>query len=76
MAKCGNINPDTERVCGQDSDSPWHTRFCSEECEDRFNREELAEIGITPEMLKEALDGYYECKDMIDEAQPTDVESE
>jgi len=66
MSNCENIIPGTDRVCGQDSDSPWHTRFCSEECADKTNEAELAELGITKTMMREALDGYFECKAMLD----------
>ena len=73
--KCTNIIPETERVCGSESDVPWHVRFCSEECGDRMNEAELAELGISPQMLKEALDGYYECKEMLDKKEATDAEA-
>jgi hypothetical protein len=72
MSECENTIPGTDRICGQDSNSPWHIRFCSEECADRTSQRELAELGITPEMMKSALDGYYECKDMIDKRAPSE----
>lgn len=67
MSDCKNIVPGTDRICGADVDGPFHLRFCSEECADRVNAQELAELGITPELMAEALAGYYECKGMIDE---------
>jgi hypothetical protein len=75
VTNCEKIIPGTDRVCGQDSDIPWHIRFCSEECADRSNRAELAELGITPEMMKEALGGYYECKEMLDKQEATNDEA-
>lgn len=66
MSDCENIIESTGKVCGSDVDGPFHQRFCSDECADRTNRRELEELGITPDMLKDALDGYYECKEMID----------
>jgi hypothetical protein len=65
--KCPNIIEATGMVCGEmPAGGPFHQRFCSEECADKNNARELAEIGITPEMMREALEGYYECKDMIE----------
>jgi hypothetical protein len=65
MNECDNIIPETGKTCGADVDGPFHIRFCSDECADRVNKQELAELGITQEMMKDALEGYYECKDMI-----------
>jgi hypothetical protein len=67
MSDCKNIIPSTGKVCGADADSPFHQRFCSDECADRVNQRELEELGITPDLMKEALQGYYECKDMIEQ---------
>lgn len=67
MNDCENTIPETGKRCGSAVEGPFHIRFCSEECADRTNRMELQELGITPEMMKEALEGYYECKDMIEQ---------
>lgn len=66
MSDCENIIPETGKVCGADPGGPFHSRFCSDECADRVNQSELAELGITREMMEEALAGYYECKEMIE----------
>lgn len=66
MSKCENIIPSTGKTCGDDPGGPFHTRFCSDECADRVNKAELAELGITREMMEEALEGYFECKAMIE----------
>jgi len=63
--QCQNIIESTGKRCGEDPGTPFDTRFCSEECADRVNAAELAELGITPDMMREALNGYFECKDMI-----------
>jgi len=42
-------------------------RYCSDECADREGKAELAALGITQGMMEEARDGYYECKDMIEQ---------
>lgn len=60
MDKCVKPVPGTDLYCGQK-----HGIYCSDECAKAIGQAELAELGITPEMMKEALDGYYECKDMI-----------
>lgn len=65
--KCENIIEETGKLCGADDlGSPFHTRFCSTECEDRVNAAELAELGITPSMMREAVDTYNQIKDEID----------
>ncbi len=66
MSDCENIIRETGLKCGADPNGPFHTRFCSNECADRMNKRELEELGITTEMMKLALEGYYECRDMID----------
>lgn len=78
MSDCENIIEATGKVCGADVDGPFHQRFCSDECADRTNQAELAELGITVDMMKSALDGYYECKDMIESKAKTEpsIESE
>jgi hypothetical protein len=60
MDRCSKQVPGTDLRCGQN-----HGIYCSDECAEIVGRGELAELGITPEMMKEALDGYYECKDLI-----------
>jgi hypothetical protein len=60
MAKCTKPVGGTEILCGQE-----FGLFCSDECETAANQAELAEIGITPEMMKEALEGYFECNEII-----------
>lgn len=67
MSECENIIEETGKRCGEDVTSPFHTRFCSQECADRTNQQELSELGITPDMMREALEGYYECKEMIEQ---------
>lgn len=71
MSECENIIAETGKICGSDVNGPFDQRFCSEECADRTNKQELDELGITPGMMKEALEGYYECKEMIDERERT-----
>ena len=66
MVECENVVPSTGKRCGEDAIGPFHERFCSNECADRTNQRELAELGITPELMSKALEGYYECKDMIE----------
>ena len=66
--KCTNIIEATGKICGSDElGTAFHTRFCSTECEDRVNAAELAELGITPTMMKEAVNTYYQVKDEIDQ---------
>lgn len=60
MDKCAKQVPGTDLQCGQK-----HGIYCSDECAKAIGQAELAELGITPEMMREALDGYYECKDII-----------
>jgi hypothetical protein len=67
MPDCTNIIESTGKPCGSDTESPFHVRFCSDECADRVNSAELAELGLTPDVMREALNGYYECKEMIDQ---------
>ena len=69
--RCINIVESTGKPCGADTDGPFDARFCSDECADRINRAELAELGITPEMLKEALDDYYEVKGALEQREQT-----
>ena len=66
MDECTNTIEATGKPCGSDTDGPFDSRFCSEVCADRVNQKELAELGITPEMMKEAVDGYFECRAMIE----------
>jgi hypothetical protein len=74
---CTNLVPGTDHSCGSNPDGPFHLRFCSDECTDRVNSAELREIGITPELMEEALAGYYECKSMIeDDSKETSPETE
>lgn len=61
MDKCVKQVPGTELRCGQK-----HGVYCSDECAKAIGQAELAELGITPEMMKEALDGYYECRELIE----------
>ena len=66
---CTNPIPGTDRICGDEVDGPFQTRYCSKECAKRAGKAELEDLGITPEMMQEALDGYYECKEMIESRQ-------
>jgi|3_EtaG_2_1085321.scaffolds.fasta_scaffold20298_3 hypothetical protein len=65
IEKCSNVIQETGRACGDDVDGPFHLRFCSEGCADRTNKVELEELGITPTMMRDALEGYYACRDQI-----------
>ena len=65
MIQCTNQVPDTALTCG-DVGSHDLRRYCSDECADREGKAELAALGITQGMMKEARDGYYECKEMIE----------
>jgi len=67
MTDCTNIIESTGKPCGSDVESPFHVRFCSDECADRGNAAELAELGFTPDVMKDALNSYYECKEEIEE---------
>lgn len=60
MTNCKKPVPGKNLTCGQQSGY-----YCSDDCAAAAGRAELAELGITQEMLKGALEGYYECKDMI-----------
>lgn len=71
MTSCENIIEATGKLCGADIDGSFDMRFCSEKCSEQKSRAELAELGITPEMMKEALDGYYECNAMLDATDAT-----
>ena len=64
--RCSNVIQETGKVCGDNVDGPFHVRFCSEECADRTNKDELEALGITPAMMKDALAGYYECRNEIE----------
>lgn len=63
--RCSNPVPLTDATCGDYCGAL--RRYCSAECAQRCGNAELAELGITLEMMKEALNGYYECKRMIEE---------
>ena len=65
MTKCTNISSRTGLACGAEGPDSLR-RYCSDECADRGSKEELDALGITSEMMKEAMLGYYECKDMIE----------
>ena len=65
--KCSKIITETGKICGDDINSPFHIRFCSEECIDRTNKAELENLGITPIMMKEALTDYYKCRGLIEQ---------
>ena len=70
MNNCENVVPETGKSCGDYVDGPFHQRFCSDECADRVNANELLELGITESMLRDALEGYYECKELIEGGPP------
>lgn len=61
MEKCSKEIAGTDLRCGQRAGV-----YCSDECARLVGASELAELGITQEMLSEALAGYYECKKLID----------
>jgi hypothetical protein len=65
MTQCANPVQGTNLTCGDEGPDTLR-RYCSEECADREGKAELAAMGITPEMMKEAVGGYYECKEMIE----------
>ena len=65
MTKCTNTIADRGLTCGDEGPDSLR-RYCSDECADRGSKEELDVLGITSEMMKEAMLGYYECKDMIE----------
>lgn len=70
MYDCENIIEATGKVCGANADGPFHVRFCSDECADRVNAAELAELGFTTEMMSDALKSYYEIKEQLDQREP------
>jgi len=78
MSDCEQIIEATGKVCGADADGPFHIRFCSDECADRVNAAELAELGFTPESMAGALKDYYELKEELDqrEASPEELGTE
>lgn len=61
MTNCPNNVPGRGTPCGQERGF-----YCSDVCAQAAGSAELAELGITPEMMSEALAGYYECKEMIE----------
>ena len=65
---CRNPVPEMDLTCGEEGSHELR-RYCSEECADREGKAELASLGITPEMMKDAMDGYYECREMIEKSE-------
>lgn len=62
--QCPNSIEGTDVICGDEIDG--FRRYCSPACAEREGRAELESLGITPEMMKEALNDYYECKGIIE----------
>jgi hypothetical protein len=70
VTPCNKPVPGTNLVCGD-----VRGRYCSDECSTIAGAAELEELGITSEMLSEALANYYECKEMIERKERADLPS-